>query len=441
MNNTATPTRIELPALSPRVTAALADAFPTLLAAAVFTILLVSFQPFAAGSITVTAATSSGNKLNQIGYSLLAVIMVAALFTIADPRRLLRMPAWSWLASIAALGFAVVNSPSPSIAMRVALFSIAAALTMVGVVALLRSERAMQSAFAAAALTVLGLSYFGVVFMPGVARHSVEIFEPLNEGLWRGIYQHKNTAGPVMAAFIFGGVHMMRSGRAWLGLAITVLATIFLIGSGSKTSGGTVFLVLFIVLLPSMAGLRGVAVAFSILVFGVFAVFTNGAVISEAVGDFITDISPENTYTGRIDLWAYAWEMIQRAPLRGYGFESLWGTPEVLEMERPFEASWDFRGIVHGHSSYFDTLLITGIPGGLAIFWVVLVQPLIDYMRCRRFRANIIAADLFLMIVLFTALNAFMETFFFRRGDPVWMLMVFGLAGLRLVATEQLARR
>ena len=45
----------------------------------------------------------------------------------------------------------------------------------------------------------------------------------------------------------------------------------------------------------------------------------------------------------------------------------------------------------------------------------------------------------FLMILAFTALNAFMETFFFRRGDPVWMLMVFAIVGLRRVSSEPLA--
>ena len=39
-----------------------------------------------------------------------------------------------------------------------------------------------------------------------------------------------------------------------------------------------------------------------------------------------------------------------------------------------------------------------------------------------------------MMIVLFTALNAFLESFFFRRADPVWLFFVLGLLGLRLVA-------
>jgi len=39
-----------------------------------------------------------------------------------------------------------------------------------------------------------------------------------------------------------------------------------------------------------------------------------------------------------------------------------------------------------------------------------------------------------MMMLLFTALNAFLESFFFRRADPVWLFFVFGILGLRMVA-------
>ena len=83
-------------------------------------------------------------------------------------------------------------------------------------------------------------------------------------------------------------------------------------------------------------------------------------------------------------------------------------------------------------------MLELGVPGALSIGLIVIVQPVIDYLRTRRLRANILAADFFLMIIIFAALNAFMETFFFRRGDPVWMLMVLAMVGLRLTATTPL---
>jgi O-antigen ligase len=49
-------------------------------------------------------------------------------------------------------------------------------------------------------------------------------------------------------------------------------------------------------------------------------------------------------------------------------------------------------------------------------------------------RENVLMADLFMMIYTFTALNACLESFFFRRADPVWLMFVFAVFGLRLTS-------
>ena len=46
-----------------------------------------------------------------------------------------------------------------------------------------------------------------------------------------------------------------------------------------------------------------------------------------------------------------------------------------------------------------------------------------------------------MMVVLFTALNAFLESFFFHRGDPVWLFFVLGVLGLRQVSLRPIAVR
>jgi O-antigen ligase len=313
-------------------------------------------------------------------------------------------------------------------------------ISAVSIIGLARDERALQNIIAISFLTILAICYFGVFAFPDAARHVGEVYEPANEGLWRGIYQHKNTAGPVMAAFVFAGVYLMRSGRMRLGLALTILATFFLIQSGSKTSAGTVLLVMSIVILPALFGLRLLTILLFVTVFVVFGTFTVGVVLFPAINDIVQSISPENSYTGRVTLWEFSLGMISHHPFSGYGLESLWGKPAVMDMERPFDSPWDIRGIVHGHNAYLDSMLELGIPGALSICFVVIIQPIVDYLRTRRLRANILAADFFLMIIIFTSLNAFMETFFFRRGDPVWMLMVLAVAGLRLTATTPLNR-
>jgi O-antigen ligase len=198
--------------------------------------------------------------------------------------------------------------------------------------------------------------------------------------------------------------------------------------------------VMSVVLFPAVFGARFLTIAFYFLILAVFAVFTVGTVLSSNVYDIVQAIAPETTYTGRMTLWEFSIGLIQQHPISGYGLESLWGKPAVMDMERPFDSAWDIRGIVHGHNSYLDSMLDLGIPGALVLFLVIIVLPAVDYLRARRLRANILAADFFMMIIIFTALNAFMETFFFRRGDPVWMLMVVAIVGLRLMATTPFSR-
>ena len=62
-------------------------------------------------------------------------------------------------------------------------------------------------------------------------------------------------------------------------------------------------------------------------------------------------------------------------------------------------------------------------------------------MRIPARKENIYLGDFFMMVVLFTALNAFLESFFFHRADPVWMFLVLGLLGLRHVSLRPIPVR
>ena len=108
-------------------------------------------------------------------------------------------------------------------------------------------------------------------------------------------------------------------------------------------------------------------------------------------------------------------------------------------MEQPFDRDWDIRGIVHGHNGYLDIAVIMGLPALAAAVIAFLVAPLVDYVRTGPRRENVYLADLFMMMLFFTALNAFLESFFFRRVDPVWMFFVMAALGLRLTARFPIA--
>ena len=185
---------------------------------------------------------------------------------------------------------------------------------------------------------------------------------------------------------------------------------------------------------PSLIGMRrAVPLVFAAaLVVSAFA--TVGIVLSPTLWDLSQKVAPGLTYTGRTTLWAFLIEMIAQKPWFGHGYESFWSTPVVQFQELPFDADWDIRGIVHGHNGYLDIAVLMGLPTLAVALVAFLVVPMIDFLKVPPKRENVLLADFFMMTLMFTAFNAFLESFFFRRVDPVWLFFVLAVLGLRYVS-------
>lgn len=403
----------------------------TIVATILFTAVIVSFRPFqpAGGAIE-----GGGDVVNQLGFGSLGAIALFGLFGLADRRVLGALISPWWLLMIGFLFLSVFNATDPPSAMRAASFTLIGMLAIAAVLVLPRDADAFSSVIAFTALVVIVVSYAGLVIVPGIAIHTGDSLEPQHAGLWRGLFSHKNVAGPVMACFTFAGLYLWRRGWTRLGIAIFFGALIFMANTGSKTTTGLIPLSVIMVMLPGIVGMRMLVPVLFVVTIIATALATLGIVFIDPIKHLANEWFPGLTYTGRTALWAFSGEMIAKRPWTGYGFESFWGTDFLLTMDRPFDIDWDIRGIVHGHNGYLDIAVIMGIPALAAAVITFLIAPLVDYMRVPLRKESVYLADFFMMIVLFTALNAFLESFFFRRADPVWLFFVFGVLGLRMVA-------
>src|SRR5262249_52698755 len=106
------------------------------------------------------------------------------------------------------------------------------------------------------AVVVIGLSYIGLIVFPHEALHTADSQEPEHAGLWRGVFTHKNIAGPVMACFSFAGLYLFRRGQRWWGPGFFCAAMIFMLHTGSRTTAGLIPFSIMIVVLPSLIGMR-----------------------------------------------------------------------------------------------------------------------------------------------------------------------------------------
>lgn len=402
----------------------------TLFATLLFGISVISFRPFSPQA----AEASGGDIVNQLGFGAVGVASLFCLLAFADRRVLGGLVGFWWMVLIGFFFVSVANAADPSSAFRTAIFTLIGVLSMMAVLATPRDADSLSTVFSVAGLAIVGLCYAGLVLYPDIARHTGDSLEPEHAGLWRGAFSHKNVAGPVMAGLSFAGLYLLRRGWYGSGGLLLVSALYFLAHTGSKTTTGLVPLAILLVMGPSLIGLRRAVPLIFAVALVVATLATIGIVLSPTLWSLSQQVSPGLTYTGRTTLWSFLIEMIAQKPWFGHGYESFWSTPVVQFQELPFDAEWDIRGIVHGHNGYLDIAVLMGLPTLAVAVIAFLVVPMVDFLRVPPKRENILLGDFFMMTLMFTAFNAFLESFFFRRVDPVWLFFVLAIFGLRYVS-------
>jgi O-antigen ligase len=290
------------------------------------------------------------------------------------------------------------------------------------------SERHFARMICLVMFITLGVAYFGIVFKPTLSIHQFsELLEPMNAGLWRGHFNHKNTAAAAMVIAAFLGLYVMGVWSRPAGLVIIVLATLFLVNTGGKTSIAMLPAALLAALLfEKMRWIRVPMVVGGILGFNFLVV---GAAVIRPVNEFIASFGIDATFTNRADIWRLAVDAIARNPITGYGLKGFWQTEELV-----YSGSVETWATVagHGHNSYIDLILTTGVPGlVLTLIWVVFL-PLRDISRLEPQQASTPLTRLFTRIWLFALFNAGLESVFFEGRNIVWFMLVVALAGLRL---------
>ncbi|WP_306119222.1 MULTISPECIES: O-antigen ligase [unclassified Roseitalea] len=404
------------------------------LATAVLALIWISLRPFEAEYIRSGEAVQAGRLINQLGYSAMAAAVLATIVSLVDRRVVGAFVGVPWIAMLAIVAASALTGDPGESVWRSVLFSLIAA-GLAGSVALLpASLRDFDRAIAIAAIALLATCYAGLLVFPDAAVHQAGEFEAEHAGLWRGTFTHKNIAGPVMVMVGFAGIYLMRRGRLGAGALIAALAFAFMVQAGSKTSLALAPVVVAIVLVPALAGLRPLAVVASLAAIAGTHMLTLGSVFVPAFDTVLTSIVADVTFTGRTAIWDFAGDYVLSRPWTGFGYEGFWRTPLLLDTEQPFDRSWDPRGIIHGHNGFMDVVLFFGLPGLALMVWLVAIAPAIDYARSGHSRDNAILADLFYMIAVFSVLTAALESFYFRRADPIWLTTLVALGGLRLTA-------
>ncbi|MBD0414755.1 O-antigen ligase family protein [Oryzicola mucosus] len=286
-----------------------------------------------------------------------------------------------------------------------------------------------------AGMFVLGLAYFGVVFLPEVSIHSAsDVLEQVNAGGWRGHFMHKNVAGPAMVVLLLYWLYLAQtagktSAKAtyW---ALAALSLLFLYHTNNKTSIGLLLVMFVLAFAIQKARLLSLQLVLGLVPTGLMALLTVGSVIFKPVGDWAEMMLSDPTFTNRTDVWRFALDQLRGHMVAGFGFEAYWATSDLVNS---FRETWA-NTAGHAHNGLINVALSSGLVGaGLTIWWLVL-NPLRDFHKSQQSGNDPQLGLLFLRIWLFMMLYANLESPFYVGRGQVWFSLLGAVFGLRLHA-------
>jgi O-antigen ligase len=395
----------------------------------VFWITLDPLKDLSSGDLLDTSERS--DIWNQILYLGLFGLCMATLAQIGWRRIApLLHPVYALTLAWFALG-ALLSVNSGISIRRLALTAIV--MTVVAILLLLPRDRAQFEAWiGSVALAVLALCFLSVILVPYLAVHQADAAREVNlAGSWRGIYDHKSRAGPMMVLFMIIGAYLVGQKRPGLGFPLLGGAALFLAFTGAKQPQALVPFVFLWSWLAVRIRSAWLLLLVCLVPLALYLVFTVGSIMIPAVADFDKAVMSDPTFTNRTTIWAFALENALQRPIFGHGLHAFWNTSAVrYSVDTTNPDAWAVSA-AHSHNSYLDLFLTTGMPGLLLAGAAILVLPILDFARAKALPENRGTALLFFRIWLFGVFLASMETVFFQRDEAYWVAFLMAVFGLR----------
>lgn len=408
-----------------------------LVAVAALLLILVTLDPFPDLRSENFATVVSGRMaLTYIAFGLLAVI--AMLFVAATDA-----PALKSLVTplhLCLVGWLLINIAfSESRGVSFQRFVLAASVTSLAVLLPLLppTQRSFNLCLGGAALALLVLCYLGVFLAPQYSIHTAfDITEPQLAGDWRGSFGHKNVASPVMTILVYVGIYLCGVGAFVMGPAIAVLAGIFLIFTGGKTSSVlclAIYALASLVYVTRSLWLKRIICFVPLIAMNLLTV---GSVLSPSLGAMTRLLPLDPTFTGRSAIWEFALAAVAEKPIIGHGYAAFWD--DLTERQTAQGAEWA-TSAAHSHNSYLDVAVTIGLPGLLLVILIFVLAPLGNFQSAQAHNRSRALAKLFLTVWLFGLYYGATETFLLDRQSPIWFMFTVAVAGLHFLARFQCA--
>ncbi|MGO8987305.1 MAG: O-antigen ligase family protein [bacterium] len=198
-------------------------------------------------------------------------------------------------------------------------------------------------------------------------------------GAWRGVFTHKNSLGPIMAAAVFTELFILvvcKGRPRWrLALLSTYFALVVLSHSATALLLSLAFLAgTCVYLLWQRDRLMGVGV--SILVaLSLFAVLI---VLWSEPKFALGIIAKDTSLSGRTALWSSVIPLIEKRPVLGWGYRAMWQANDASTGLIDQVAEW---GAASSHNAFLEITLQLGLMG-VGMMLVIIVIALGRSLQC-----------------------------------------------------------
>lgn len=205
---------------------------------------------------------------------------------------------------------------------------------------------------------ILIVSLFFIIALP---RYGI-MMGGSHAGAWRGITTHKNTFGRLAALYlllllIWSDFYL---GKKWIIYSFLAIAALSLIMS--RSTGAMLTAVALLVSFPiyRIFRLNYVNMLFSMvgLTASILLLYNMYVQYSEVLFSFL---GKDPNLTGRTDIWAAVWRMIQQKPWLGYGLDAFWRSGE--SGPAGYVQGVTGWGVPYSHNAWLDLLLSLGFMG------------------------------------------------------------------------------
>jgi O-antigen ligase len=367
--------------------------------------------------------SGEGNPFRQISYVLVFCLLLvatrrwraieAALDTSLPVAVLLL---WCWIS----IAWAI----NPGIAVRRLVLTtliIASVFISVKFIGREKTLKCIRSVF----LLVLFLNFAMALAFPQIGVHAWEYGgEPGLVGDWRGIFPEKNLAGAVTAVTLLMLYFDKTSKTNLVHLSLILMAMIFLVKTGSKTSMGIGLAALASGVLYRRYDHRYWP---AVMVGLAFAALVAAVLLYANLPRILAMLDRPDLLTGRTQIWSSLLDYVKQNWLLGAGYGSFWNigpASPIFSYAKP--DAW-LTKIASGHNGFLDLATQIGVPGVALAVLALFIHPLGKLLTDFRLKSD---GPLLIALLVFCAGQNMTESTMLDRDQVIQFCLIWTIAAI-----------